>query len=304
MPTKRTPRATHSDPLLGAHIWTTGGLLTCFERAVELDVNTFQIFIKSNKQFFARSPISPEDIASFRTMRSEWEAKLKKAGRRVGPIVAHASYLLNLGSSDPEMQERSRLSYQAEIERAETIGIDHLVFHPGSHNKLGEEGAIRNIIDALNDIHADTKGLHTTSCVEITAGQGAAVGYQFEHLERILGGMREPERVTICLDTCHMFAAGYDIRTAEAWEETFEVFEEQIGFEKLVCVHTNDSKKGLGSKVDRHEGIGQGEIGTEAFRLLMNDPRFQDIPKILETPKDEDMTEDFVNLRLLRSLIA
>jgi deoxyribonuclease-4 len=288
--------AKDNEALLGVHVSTVGGLLTAFDRAEKLGINTFQLFVKNNKQWFAPQELSGEEAALFRDGRKAWNRK--------GPIVAHACYLLNLGSSDERIQETSRESFLKEYERANALGVEHFVFHPGSHGGLGEESAIENIAKALNWIHGMTPDFATKTVLEITAGQGSAVGYRFEHLEQILGKVKELGRTAVCLDTCHMFVAGYDIRDGESWERTFDEFEARIGFEKLVCIHTNDSKKGLGSRVDRHEHIGKGEIGIEGFRLLMNDKRFLNIPKILETPKDEAMTEDYENLAVLKALIG
>ncbi len=288
-------KQTH-EPLLGAHVSTTGGLSTAFDRADKLGINTFQLFVKSNRQWFAPKKLTVEEIAEFTERRKLW--------KRSGPLVAHACYLLNLASSNPETEEKSRNSFLKELERADQLGIEYLVFHPGSHVGIGEEEGVANVVKGLDWVHERSEGFATKPVIEITAGQGASIGCRFEHLEEIINKVTQPERVSVCLDTCHMFAAGYDIRTAETWDTTFKEFEKRIGFDKLVCVHTNDSKKGLASRVDRHEQIGEGEIGIEAFRLLMNDKRFKNIPKILETPKDEEMTEDYVNLKLLRGLIA
>ena len=282
------------EPLLGVHVSTAGGVITAFDRAEKLGINTFQLFVKNNKQWFVKD-FEEGEADNFRQRRKAWS--------KPGPIVAHACYLLNLGSNDPTINERSRQSFKKELERANQLGVDHLVFHPGSHLGTGEETAITNIANALNDIHRETEGFTTRSVLEVTAGQGSAVGYRFEHLEQILDRVNEPERVAVCLDTCHMFAAGYDIRSREVWDTTWAEFGARIGFDRLVCIHTNDSKKGLGSRVDRHEHIGEGEVGLEAFRLLMNDPRLMGIPKILETPKDDEMTEDYVNLAKLRGLV-
>ncbi len=284
-----------SEPLLGVHVSANGGILTTFDRAEKLGINTFQLFVKNNKQWFAPQELTEEDVAAFRSRRKKWKKK--------GPLIAHACYLLNLGSSDTKIQETSRQSFLRELTRANMIGVEHFVFHPGSHGGQGEELGIANIATALDWIHDKTPDFTTKTVLEITAGQGSAVGHRFEHLEQIIAKVKKPERVAVCLDTCHMFAAGYDIRNAEAWEKSFDEFNTRIGFDKLVCIHTNDSKKGLGSHVDRHEHIGEGEIGIEAFRLLMNDKRFRNIPKILETPKDEAMTEDYRNLALLKGLI-
>lgn len=287
-------KVTMSEPLLGAHVSAAGGIVTAFDRAETLGINTFQLFVKNNKQWFAPQELSAEEISEFRKRRKKWNG---------GPIVAHACYLLNLGASNPEIQERSRESFTKELLRANLISVDYFVFHPGSHGGMGEESAIQNIARALNDIHSNTPKVITKTVLEITAGQGSAVGNKFEHLEAIIAKVKDQKRMAVCLDTCHLFATGYDLRTKEAWERTFEEFERRIGFEKLVCIHTNDSKKDLGSRVDRHEHIGKGAIGLEGFRLLMNDKRFEKIPKILETPKDDKMTEDFVNIRVLKDLI-
>jgi deoxyribonuclease IV len=292
---KNKAYSTKESPLLGVHVSTAGGLLTAFDRAEKLGINTFQLFVKNNKQWFAPKELSEEEIAAFRDRRKKWNA---------GPLIAHGCYLLNLGSSNPTIQNTSRESFQKEIIRANALGVDYFVFHPGSHGGLGEESAISNIATALNWIHEQTPEVTTKTVLEVTAGQGSAIGHRFEHLEAILSKVKVAERIAVCLDTCHMFAAGYDIRNRETWERTFEEFQARMGFDKLVCIHTNDSKKGLATRVDRHEHIGEGEIGLEAFRMLMNDTRFARIPKILETPKDEAMTEDFRNLALLRTLIS
>lgn len=283
-----------TEPLLGVHVSTAGGVITAFDRAETLGINTFQLFVKNNKQWFAKD-FAEGEAEAFRARRATWNK---------GPLVAHACYLLNIGSNDPTLNERSRESFRKELTRANDLGVDHFVFHPGSHMGSGEETAIANIAASLNTIHSETEGFSTKSVLEVTAGQGSTVGYRFEHLEQILDRVTDKNRVAVCMDTCHMYAAGYDVRSAESWETTWAEFGARIGFERLVCIHTNDSKKGLGSRVDRHEHIGEGEIGLEAFRLLMNDPRLANIPKILETPKDDEMTEDYVNLAKLRELIA
>jgi deoxyribonuclease-4 len=286
---------TGKEPLLGVHVSTAGGIVTAFERATALGINTFQLFVKNNKQWFADDMLD-ETVTAFRAARNAW-------GMR-GPLVAHGCYLLNLGSSKEDIQEKSRRSFIHELSRANALGVDHFVFHPGSHTGMGEESAIVNIAEALDAIHRETEGYTTKTVLEITAGQGSAVGHRFEHLEQIIERVVTKDRVAVCLDTCHMFAAGYDIRTEEEWEKTWSEFGSRVGFERLVCIHTNDSKKGLGSRVDRHEHIGDGEIGLEGFRLLMNDARLAAVPKILETPKDEQMTEDYRNLAILKGLIA
>jgi deoxyribonuclease-4 len=284
---------------LGAHVSISGGVHTAFDRAEKLGINTFQLFVKNNHQWVAKSPLSEEEIAQFKTRKTEWA---QKTGG--GPIVAHACYLLNFGTADEEIRRKTEESYLLELTRASQLEVDSLVFHPGNHVGNGEEVAIANVIKALDKIHRATPDIKTRSVIEITAGQGTSIGCTFEQIAQVLDNVEEPKRMGVCLDTCHMFAAGYDIRTADVWNETFKRFDSLIGFDRLVCMHTNDSKKGLGSRVDRHEELGEGEIGLEAFRLLVNDPRMLTIPKILETPKDDQMTEDFINLDILAKLIG
>lgn len=281
------------EPLLGVHVSTSGGVITAFDRAEKLGINTFQLFVKNNKQWLV-PPLEDSVAEAFRKRRKEWNK---------GPIVAHACYLLNLGSGNPEIQEKSRLSFAQEWLRAEKLGVDHLIFHPGSHTGLGEEIGIQNVVEGLNNLHKAYPKVKCKTVIEITAGMGSSLGTSFQQLAQILKGVKDKKRMGICLDTCHMLASGYDIRTEAAWNATFEEFDRVVGFKWLVCIHTNDSKKGLGSRVDRHEHIGKGEVGIDGFRMLMNDPRFRHIPKILETPKDDEMTEDFENLAILRGLI-
>ncbi len=283
------------EPLLGVHCSTMGGIVTAFDRAETLGINTFQLFVKNNKQWFA-PPLEEATVATFLERRRAW--------KHSGPLVAHACYLINLGSQSPIIQEKSRRSFTEELLRADKLGVDHLVFHPGCHTGSGDEAAIEAIASALNDIHDENPDVKTKTTLEITAGQGSSVGCSFLQLEQILSKVRDQERMMVCIDTCHMFAAGYDIRTAEVWKQTWAEFASRIGFSRLACVHTNDSKQPFNSRKDRHEHIGKGEIGIEAFRLLMTDERFRAIPKILETPKDDKMTEDFENLAVLRGLIA
>jgi deoxyribonuclease-4 len=272
-----------------------GGIVTAFDRAETLGINTFQLFVKNNKQWFAQ-PLEEETVVNFLDRRKSW--------KHMGPLVAHACYLINLGSQDPVIQDKSRRSFTEELLRADRLGVDHLVFHPGCHTGSGDEAAIAAIAAALNDIHRENPDVKTKTTLEITAGQGSSVGCSFLQLEQILSRVKHQERMMVCVDTCHMFAAGYDIRTAELWERSWEEFASRIGFDRLACVHTNDSKQPLNSRKDRHEHIGKGEIGIEAFRLLMNDDRFARVPKILETPKDDKMTEDFENLAILRGLVS
>ncbi len=216
--------------------------------------------------------------------------------------MAHDSYLINLSAQDASILRKSRESFIEEIKRCELLGIPFLNFHPGSHMGAGEEEGIKRIIESLNDAHAQTLGTRVMSVLETTAGQGSAIGYRFEHLRRIIEGVDDPNRMGVCLDTCHVFAAGYDISTEQGYRRTMEEFDAIIGLGRLVAIHVNDSKKPLGSRIDRHEHIGRGAIGKSGFRSLMRDERLAGVPKILETPKGEDLREDRMNLNLLRKL--
>jgi deoxyribonuclease IV len=278
---------------LGAHMSVSGGLSTAFGRAQSIAINTMQIFTK-NQNRWAQKPATPEDIAA-------WETAQAATG--IGPVVSHAAYLINLGSPDDELWNKSADALIDELTRAEQLGLLGVVFHPGAHMGSGEATGLARIIAALDRCHAATSGYRTLTLVENTAGQGTALGYTFEQLAAILAGVREPERVGFCFDTCHSLAAGYDLRTPETYAETMGQFDRLVGLHRLRCFHFNDSKKGLGSRVDRHDHIGTGELGLAPFGFILNDARFADTPKILETPKSEDMHEDVENLRVLRGLL-
>ena len=201
-----------------------------------------------------------------------------------------------------QFYEQSRQAFEDELRRCEELGVRALVFHPGSHGGKGEPEGISRIAESLNVVHESTPSFHTLTTLECTAGQGSALGYRFEHLRDIIDQVVDKRRMAVCLDTCHLFAAGYPIDTEMGWGETMQRFEDIVGFARLVAVHVNDSKRERGSCVDRHEHIGKGRIGTIAFRMLMNDHRFHNIPKILETEKSDDMHEDVENMNFLRSL--
>ena len=252
-----------------------------------------QVFVKNANQWKAR-PLSAPDIQNYKTAA---------AGASVDPVIAHAAYLINLCAVQPETLERSRLGFEDELRRCEALDIMGLVVHPGAHMGAGEEAGVAAIAESLNRIHRATPGFRTLTLLEVTAGQGTAIGYRFEHLRGILDRLEEPDRAGICLDTCHAFAAGYDIRTDKGWEILMRDFDSVIGLVRLKVIHVNDSQKDLGSRRDRHEHIGKGRIGLEGFRFLMNDPRLAGIPKILETDKSDDMHEDVENMNLLRSLL-
>lgn len=279
--------------LLGAHMSISGGVHRAVDRATLIGCTALQVFTKNNNQWHAK-PLGEEEIESY---------KRKIADARIAPVVAHDSYLINLCAPDPDILERSRVALVDELTRCEQLGIQLLNFHPGSHGGAGEEDGIKRVIESLNVVHGKTQGFKVMSVVEATAGQGTAVGYRFEHLQRIVNGVDDPERMAVCIDTCHIFAAGYELRTEEGYERTFQEFDDIVGIPRLVAFHCNDSKKGCGSHVDRHEHIGKGMIGVEGFSFLMNDERFVSIPKILETPKSEDLHEDVENMRVLTSLV-
>ncbi len=279
--------------LLGAHMSTSGGLSTAFDRGAKVGLNTMQIFTK-NQNRWQQKPTPPEEI-------ERWAAKQAETG--IAPVVSHAAYLLNLGTPDEALWEKSVDALADELARAEQLGLLGVVFHPGAHMGTGEEAGLARIVAGINRAHELTLGYKTLTLVEGTAGQGTALGWRFEHLGAILEGLVAPERLGFCLDTCHMFAAGYDLRSIEAYEQTLAEFDRLCGLDRLQCFHFNDAKKPLGSRVDRHDHIGTGQIGLDAFGFILNDPRLARVPKIIETEKSDDMHEDVENLRVLRELI-
>jgi len=217
-------------------------------------------------------------------------------------VIAHDSYLINIASPDRGKRGLSRRALRDEMERAEALGIPFLVMHPGAHLGAGVDAGIRNVAASLDTLHAETPGFRLRILLETTAGQGTALGARLEEIERIFHAVAAPERLGVCIDTCHLFAAGYEIRTAEGMRAVVDEVLERFGPLNLLCVHVNDSKKGRGSRVDRHEQIGEGEIGLEAFRTLLHDPRLAAVPKILETPKGDGDAQDRRNLAVLRRL--
>jgi deoxyribonuclease-4 len=282
----------YGDLLIGAHESIAGGIHQAFIRAESIGCNALQIFTKNSNQWLSK-PLTEKDIEDYRTVSNKSNIK---------HVVAHDSYLINLCAVDKLILKKSRYAFIEELRRCELLGIRYLNFHPGSHLGKGEKEGIKKIIESLNFIHEKTSGFKVISVLETTAGQGTSVGYRFEHLREIIEGVENPERMAVCLDTCHVYAAGYDIGTSEGYFKTFDEFDSIIGLKKLVVIHVNDSKKGLGSKVDRHEHIGKGMIGKTGFLLLMRDERLKNIPKILETPKGKDLEEDKRNLNVLYKL--
>lgn len=270
-----------------------GGVDKALLEGKKVDCDVIQIFTKSSRQWAAQ-PYSKEEIQNFLTNQKE---------TGIVTVIAHDSYLLNLGSPDEGLRKRSVRAFVDEMERCETLSIPYLIAHPGAHVGSGEEEGIKAIGRSLDEIHKACPGFKARIALEITAGQGSNLGYRFEQIRSMIDATEESDRLRVCFDTEHAFAAGYDIRAKEGYERTFGEFDEKIGLKLLAAFHLNDSKKEFHSRVDRHEHIGKGHIGVEAFRLLMNDQRFWGIPMCLETPKGPDLKEDIENLTLLRSLI-
>ncbi len=270
-----------------------GGVDKSIPLGKRVGCNTIQIFTKSSNQWKAK-PLGDEEIARFHKNRKETGIDL---------VVAHDSYLINLGSPDDALWKKSIDAFIIEMERCECLEIPYLNTHPGSHMGEGERKGLKRIARAIDIIHSKTKGLKTRIAIEITAGQGTNLGYSFEQIAEIIKLAKRGDLLCVCFDTCHAFAAGYELRDKKSFKKTFEEFDRIIGLERLKVFHLNDSLKGLGSRVDRHQHIGKGEMGLEPFRLLLNNRRLSKIPMYLETPKGPDFQEDIENLKILRSLI-
>ena len=290
-------------PRLGAHMSIGGGLPRAVDRAKASRCDALQIFTKSAGQWRAR-PLPPEEVALFRRRVAE---------TGIHPVVAHNSYLINVATAQPELRAQSIAALREEVDRAEALGLDGLVMHPGSYTSGTEADGLRLIADALAQLLAERPAGRARILLEHTAGQGTNLGHRFEHLAEIIDRLDATPRVGVCLDTCHLLAAGYDICSADGYRQTFEAFDRIVGIERIHAFHLNDSKKPCGSRVDRHEHIGKGCLGLEPFRMLLNDARFADHPMLLETPKLETPESkrrsdldpwDARNLRTLRKLIA
>ncbi len=279
--------------LIGAHMSISGGVFNSLLFGEELGCTTIQIFTKNNNQWKAKE-ITPEDVKKFFDNQKKTE---------ISPVVGHTGYLINLASPKENVYNQSRESILVELKRAELLGLPYLVMHPGSHLGSGEKDGIKKIARSIDWLHRKTKGFKVKILLETTAGQGSAIGYRFDHLAEIIEWVKDSKRLGVCYDTCHTFAAGYDIRTKGAYEATFKEFDKVVGLSRLKVIHVNDSLKDLGSRVDRHQHIGEGKIGLAGFRLLMNDKRWEKIPKILETPKEGKTARDIKNLSLLKSLV-
>ena len=280
----------HGD-LIGAHLSSKGGIHTVFDRAKEINATAVALFAKNSNQWKGKE-LTDEDC------------KLFAKSRTVKPVFTHASYLINLATTNPEFHQKSIAAMTDELDRAERLGISAVVLHPGAHMGAGVQAGVDQIARSFDQIHAAIPQHKVVTLLETAAGQGSCLGCTFEELGRIIDLVDDKKRLGICIDTCHIFASGYDIRTPDGYERTIEDVEKHVGLSRVALFHLNDSKKPLGSRVDRHEHIGDGQIGVEGFRLLLNDPRFARIPKLLETPKKIEHESDRRNLATLRSLVA
>jgi len=269
-----------------------GGVSMAIDRARSIRCTAMQIFVKNNMQWFAR-PLTREEIRTFldHVQRGELLS-----------VFGHANYLINLAAMNPQFHANSIRALAEELGRADQLELPFLVLHPGAHLGAGEEAGLGKIVSSLDEVFRKIPKVKTKIALEVTAGQGSCIGHRFEHLAHIIANAREPDRLCVCVDTAHLFAAGYDISSESRVRKTFREFDRVIGRDRLVAIHVNDSKTDRGSRVDRHEHIGKGRIGLDTFRFIMRSPRFRKIPKVLETPKGKDLAADAMNLRTLRQL--
>jgi deoxyribonuclease-4 len=280
-------------PLLGSHVPTIGGVSAAIDRGLGIGCTAMQIFVKNNMQWFAK-PLPEEEVRAFTT---------HPLGDRLGAVVAHAGYLINLGVEGTENHDKSMRSLADEMLRCEQLGIRSLVLHPGSHLGAGMDAGIACVVRNLDRLHAEHPTLKVRITLETTAGQGACIGARFEEIAAIIGGVADQKRLEVCLDTAHAFAAGYDLSLPKGAEKTFAEFDSIIGISRLSVLHINDSKSALGSRVDRHDNLGKGRIGLDTFRWIMRSKELDLIPKILETPKGKDLAEDVEAMALLRGFL-
>ncbi len=277
---------------LGAHMSIAGGVAEAVLRGQSVGCQAIAMFTKNNNQWKAK-PLAQEDAECFQAALAETD---------IHPVVAHTSYLINLGSHDNALWKKSIASMQDELTRAELLGIPYLVVHPGSHTGKGVEYGLKRVGEAVNRIHLNLPNLRVMTLLEHTAGQGTNLCCRFEEIAQVQQMIVEKQRVGVCLDSCHLFAAGFDLRKPGTYADIFKAFDDIVGIDQVKAWHLNDSKNPLGSHVDRHEHIGKGKIGRAGFRNIVNDPRWRDLPGLLETPKGPEMKEDVVNLRVLRRL--
>ncbi len=266
-----------SAKLIGAHVPATGGLSQGINKGKLMGCTAVQVFTSSPQQWKSK-PITDEMSDSFKAACKE---------TNISHVISHDSYLINLCAPDPEKRAQSIDGMKGEVERCAKYGIRYVVSHMGAHVGQGEDVGLDAVVESVTRVLDETPDT-VTICMETTAGQGTALMAKFDHLAFVLEKLKGHPRLAVCLDTCHVFVAGYDLRTVESFSKTFDAFDRIIGFDKLKVVHCNDSKKGLGSRVDRHANLGAGEIGMEAFRLLVNDKRFENIPILIETPTDNE----------------
>lgn len=282
--------------ILGAHMSIAGGYYRAVEIARRCGCDCVQVFTKNNNQWRAK-PLTDDDVKRF-------QQSLKEL--KIAHPIAHDSYLINLASPDDELWKKSIDAFVVELQRADRLGIPYVVTHPGSYTTSSEEAGLARIATALDEIHGQTRGATAQCLLETTAGQGSNLGWRFEHLATILDGVQDPDRLGVCVDTCHIFAAGYPLADVADYKATMKQLNQTVGIERVKAFHLNDSKRELGSRVDRHAHIGEGHLGLEPFRHLLNDRRFRKVPMYMETPKGERDGEelDVINLRTLRGLIA
>jgi deoxyribonuclease-4 len=278
--------------LLGAHVSTSGGVHKAPERGREVDCDCIQIFSKNQMQWEAK-PISDQEAESFRANLREF---------RIAEAVIHDSYLINLASPKEDSLRKSRDAFLDEMLRAQKLGVKHLIFHPGAHTGSGESKGLKTIAESLNWARAEIGTMDVVPLLETTSGQGSVLGYSFEQIAKVIDMLDEPKGAGVCFDTCHAYAAGYELKSVRGYEETFDLFDDVIGLDRLKAMHLNDSKGKRGSRMDRHEQIGEGHIGIEGFGNLMNDVRFEKVPMVLETPAGEGKYA--AELKMLRSMVT
>lgn len=280
--------------LLGAHVSIAGGISKAPERGAEVGCGVIQLFTQNSNQWKGKA-VSEEEALLFRK-------NLAAAG--ISEAISHDIYLINLAAAPGEVRDKSLIAFKEEMERCALLGIKKIVMHPGSHNGDGVETGIKRICEAFAELFSMVPTYTGKVLLENTAGQGTNIGSRFEELKAIIEGCATPERFGICFDTCHAFAAGYPIGEKEGYRTAFEELDRAVGLARVQAFHLNDTKKGLASRVDRHEHIGKGVLGLEAFRLILNDPRFAGIPKVIETPKEDSSEMDRINLKALRDLVG
>jgi deoxyribonuclease IV len=291
--THAKPRARSGRPLLGAHVSIAGGVSQAPGRGNQIGCECIQIFTKSSRQWAAK-PYPAEEIEAFKQARKETGIQM---------VVAHGSYLVNLGAPGEELRKKSINAFIDELQRCEALEVPYLISHPGAHMGTGEAAGIKTIADSIDQAHKACRGYKVMITLEITAGQGSVLGSRFEQMARIFDAVKENERLRLCFDTEHAFAAGYDLRTKDGYDQAFTELNRHISLKRLVAFHINDSMKPLNSHVDRHEHIGKGHLGLETFQRLVNDPRFAGIPMCLETEPGPDMKDIAVDLRQLEKLL-